>query len=73
MWKCNGQRLSGKCEFKEIQRINSIVKTNTVKCTDTLVGNLSLWSVTPNESSFLSKIGYNEEGMKHKSYNIYSF
>lgn len=28
---------------------------------DTLVGNLSIWSVTPNESSFLSKIGHNEK------------
>ena len=35
-------------------------------CTDTLVGNLRLWSVIPNESSF-GKIGHIEKGMKHKS------
>ena len=34
-------------------------------CTHSLVGNLSLWSIMPNESSF-GKIGYEEVGMKHK-------
>ena len=40
-------------------------------CTDTLVGNLRLWSVISNESSWC-KIGHVEKGMKHKSYDIYS-
>ena len=37
------------------------------------MGNLSLWSIMPNESSF-GKIGYEEVGMKRKVFlNFYKF
>ena len=39
-------------------------------CTRTLAGNLSLWSVTANESS-LGKIGRAEAGMKLKSFKLF--
>ena len=40
-------------------------KLSLIICTHSLVGNLSLWSIMPNESSF-GKIGYEEVGMKRK-------
>ena len=36
-------------------------------CTDTLVGNLRLWSVISNMSRFIIENGHDEQGMKHKS------
>ena len=43
-------------------------------CTHSLVGNLSLWSIIQTLVDFSNKIqnGYVEQGMKHKSFEIYN-
>ena len=45
-----------------------------MKCTHSLVGNLSLWSIIQTLVDFSNKIqnGYIEQGMKHKSFKIYN-
>ena len=43
-------------------------------CTRSLAGNLSLWSIIQTLVDFSNKIknGYVEQGMKHKSFEIYN-